>query len=345
MDTIESSRSSKTVHVSNPKEWSEVLHSQHRPLLIHINADTTWLIQIPYPKSQKVHNGRSHFNTLLDPWLQGPQTDVARWFSTQWHVVPPSVATIADLSSVLQEVEDPEGHAKESQDSFIDAVAISHEFTDHCHKATLLELPKNTPVYAADVAAKIIKGWDHFLTIVTLPVLDQGVHWSKLTAGPLPNWIAIGRVTTPKNNLHFHSAILLAFSHSHTQDSHDSTAEAIIYSPHGIRGQSLTYLDASRIDTLALLHGVDDIRIWKAKQLNLGALNGIRAVGVTGARYWIATHDEDKTSAGIIAPLLKRTTYTLKEAVDREQERMKELDRVPDYQFKQLGSGHGLVLE
>lgn len=345
MDAVKSSKSSKAVHVSNPKEWSEVLHSQHRPLLIHLNADTTWLIQLPYPKSQKVPNGRSHFNILLDPWLQGPQTDVARWFSTQWHAIPPSVATIADLSSVLKEVEDPEGHSQENQSSFIDAVAISHEFTDHCHKATLLELPKNTPVYAAAAAAKIIKGWDHFSTTVTLPALDQGVHWSKLTVGPLPKWIAIGRVTTPRNNLHFHSAVLLAFSRDHTPDSRDSRAEAIIYSPHGISDQSLIHLGSSRIDTLALLHGVDDIQIWKAKQLNLGALNGIRAVGVTGAKYWIATHDEDKTSAGIIAPLLKRTTYNLKVAVDHEQERMKELDRVPDYQFKQLGSGHGLVLE
>ena len=50
--------------------------------------------------------------------------------------------------------------------SYIDAVAISHEFTDHCHKATLLELPKSTPVYAWSKAAKLISGWKHFDQVI-----------------------------------------------------------------------------------------------------------------------------------------------------------------------------------
>ena len=345
MDSAESHGPSKSVHVSNPSEWSRILHSQHRPLIVHINADTTWLIQLPYPKTVTPPCGRTHFNVLLDPWLQGPQIDVAGWFSTQWHVIPPSVATIAELNLVLQEVERAERSDAEGSGSFIDAVAVSHEFSDHCHKATLLELPKDTPAYAADAAAKLIRGWNHFSTIINLPVLGEGVHWSKLSVGPFPRWIAVGRVTTPKDQLYFHSAILITFDLAYREGNQHSNAEAVVYSPHGISNESLGNLHASQIDTLALLHGLNDIRLWKVKQFNLGALNGIRAAEDTRARYWIATHDEPKTGRGIIAPLLRWTTYSLKEAIEHEQGSMNKSDKIPTYQFVQLGSGDGLVLD
>jgi L-ascorbate metabolism protein UlaG (beta-lactamase superfamily) len=37
------------------------------------------------------------------------------------------------------------------EETFIDVVAISHEFTDHCHKDTLLEVSKDVPVLATEV--------------------------------------------------------------------------------------------------------------------------------------------------------------------------------------------------
>lgn len=94
------------IRISNKEEWKAALATP-RPVLVHLNADTTWLVQLPYPRraERPPPAGRSRFNLLLDPWLQGPQSDVASWFSIQWHVVEPSVATIAELNDALGELE------------------------------------------------------------------------------------------------------------------------------------------------------------------------------------------------------------------------------------------------
>ena len=42
-----------------------------RPILTHLNADTTWLLQLPYPNNAARPPGRSRFNIVLDPWLRG----------------------------------------------------------------------------------------------------------------------------------------------------------------------------------------------------------------------------------------------------------------------------------
>jgi hypothetical protein len=337
------SPSAKT-HVSDLQRWSYMLHSQHRPLLTHVNGDTTWLLQIPYPPAVAPPRGRSHFNVLLDPWLQGPQSDVAWWFSTQWHVVPPSVATIADLNEALREVE-RQASDEVCEGSLIDVVAISHEFTDHCHRATLEELPKNTPVFATDVAAELIRSWNHFDKVFSIPGLRAGVPWTKLPVGPLPDWLGIGTVITEGDALYYHSALLIAFDINFRAGETPSTAEAVIYTPHGIKSEDLAGVPSCGVKTLALLHGLHDVRIWMMKQLNLGALNGIKAVGTSGAKYWIATHDEIKTGGGFIAPLLMRIQYTLKEAVQYEHEQLKDQGKAPRYDYLELGSGDGILLE
>ncbi|OAQ69933.1 major facilitator superfamily protein [Pochonia chlamydosporia 170] len=379
--TPQSPWSPPKIQVADLEEWSLLLHSTSRPVLVHLNADTTWLLQLPYPSSTTPPPGRSRFNILLDPWLQGPQSDVASWFSTQWHVVAPSVATITELNKLLRDTEgrptasdtnnghnqlsgskaqplahqenalkqleqlEPETEPGPSEEhgavSFIDVVAISHEFTDHCHRATLEELPPSTPVFAADVAADLIRSWGHFDQVITTPALGSGVEWSRLTVGPLPDWVAIGRVITAGNALYYHAATLVAFD----LQAGDG-CEAVIYSPHGIDSKDLTEIESSRIKTLALLHGLHDVRIWMTKQLNLGALNGIKAVSACGAKYWVATHDEVKKGGGFIAPLLQRTSYTFKDALRHEEERLKHsVDKqLPPYQFIELGSGDGLVL-
>jgi hypothetical protein len=322
------------------------------PVLIHLNGDTTWLIQLPYPADVKPPPGRSRFNILLDPWLQGPQSDVASWFSTQWHVVAPSVQTIKELNELLAEVEQdsaPEssgGVGEESgSGSRIDVVALSHEFTDHCHEATLRELPPCTPVFAPEKAADLVRSWGHYEKVITTPAFSAAEqNWREtLSVSPLPSWVGVGRVVTAGNALYYHSAIMIAYtSHGGISESDGSPLDAIIYSPHGIKGSDLQPVKAAGINTLALLHGLHDVRIWMTKQLNLGALNGLEAVNASGAKYWIATHDEVKKGGGFIAPLLRRTRYTLADAVKTESQ--KAPDKVPDYEFVELGSGDGLIL-
>jgi hypothetical protein len=238
--------------------------------------------------------------------------------------------------------EHPQGQGQGYGDeSFIDLVSISHEFTDHCHRATLEELPCSTPVFAADVAANLVRTWGHFDQVITTPALGAGVEWSRLTVGPVPDWIAIGRITTPGNALYYHAATLICFDLGG-----GNGCEAVIYSPHGIESKDLMGIELSQIKTLALLHGLHDVRIWLTKQLNLGALNGIKAVNACGAKYWVGTHDEVKKGGGFVAPLLQRTSYTFKDAVVHEEERLRHCggEKLRPYQFLELGSGEGLIL-
>ncbi len=141
--------------------------STRRPVLTHLNADTSWLLQLPYPQHAIPASGRTQFNILIDPWLSGPQTDVASWFSTQYHVIPPSVGSIAELEDGLREVQemtrDLAGNQRKSRKlsgnalstrPYIDLVVISHEFTDHCHRKTLEQIDREVPVIATAVSPR-----------------------------------------------------------------------------------------------------------------------------------------------------------------------------------------------
>jgi hypothetical protein len=129
-----------------------------RPILHHLNADTSWLLQIPRPASAVKHGSRIFYNILIDPWLQGPQSDVARWFSQQWHAIESAVQSIAEVEEMARQIEILAGGLRVQKgrkgldnESCIDAVAISHEFTDHCHRDTLVEIHPNVPVFATEV--------------------------------------------------------------------------------------------------------------------------------------------------------------------------------------------------
>ena len=149
-----------------------------RPILHHLNADTSWLLQVPRPANAVAHGARIYYNVLIDPWFIGGQSDVARWFSQQWHAIESAVKSIAEVEELAREIEILAGgiqlgkgreksiDAGADIETFIDAVAISHEFTDHCHKETLLEVHKDVPVFATEVC---------FSTAFFLPRCDREV--------------------------------------------------------------------------------------------------------------------------------------------------------------------------
>ncbi|KAG5981196.1 hypothetical protein E4U55_003204 [Claviceps digitariae] len=275
---------------------------------------------------------------LIDPWLQGPQSDVHSLFSTQWHVVASSVATIGDLNNILRDIESTPIATRDTLVHGRDQLQASGSSTPSQPRARAeLPTPHAASIFASDVAADLIRGWCYFDQVITTPALGVGVPWPRLSVGPLPRWLAIGRVITPGNALCYHAASLIAFDLGQGLGG-----EAVIYSPHGIDSKALAGIESSGLKTLALLHGLDDVRIWMTKQLNLGALNGIKAAKSCNARFWIPTHDEVKRGGGLIAPLLQRTRYSFKEAVKHGEEVTKEAS--PVYQFTELGSGDGIVL-
>lgn len=299
-------------------------HSIRRPILTHLNADTTWLLSLPNPEYTTAHDVRSRYNLLIDPWLQGPQADVAGWFSKQWHAVESSVDSIHDLNELLRDAEAREHENQQgskttttTNTSYIDAVVISHEFTDHCHKATLLEVDPSVPVFATEKAARLTRSWNHFSSVVDMGTFSSGQDWRTTSTPPLPEWIGISRVVTHSDALYYHSAVLICTRHPAPATE---AAEAVIYTPHGLAVPTISTITTANppIDSLALLHGLHDISL-AGTQLNLGAVNAIKAQQLLKAKFWIGTHDEEKKKWGLIAPFLRRKHLTVSEAFTQVQ--------------------------
>lgn len=300
-------------------------HRAKKPILTHLNADTTWLLSLAYPEPTRASPGRSRYNLLIDPWLDGPQEDVAGWFSKQWHPVKSCVQTIVELEDLLHAAEaleddhDGRPHSTmtsswEDSRSYIDAVVISHEFTDHCHRTTLLQLNTSTPVFATNKAARLIRSWKYFDNVVEMATFSPKTDWRTTSLSPLPDWIGISRLVTSFDVLLYHSAVLICVQQA---QSTTAVADTIIYTPHGVDASTVSILPTAspRLDVLAFLHGLHDVSIRWSKQLNLGALNAVKAQKVLRAKYWVGTHDEEKPGSGLIAPFLYRKVMAVSEVV------------------------------
>ncbi|KAF2713529.1 hypothetical protein K504DRAFT_479275 [Pleomassaria siparia CBS 279.74] len=362
-----------------------------RPLLHHLNADTSWLLQIPRPASAIKHGSRIYYNILIDPWFVGGQSDVARWFSQQFHAMESAVKSVAEVDELARQVEILAGWLRSKgrksiqiaggeTETLIDAVAVSHEFTDHCHRETLLEVHRDVPVFATEQAAKLITSFSHFRTVMTTPTFtSESPDWRDYSLLPLPSWLSISRLTAPKDALFYHSALLITFAthpflpttpkkrssllingddYELISDSLTSeAAECVVYTPHGISHTALAPIALANppLHTLAFLHGLHDVSIGAAQQLNLGAKNGLKAQRTLRAKYWIATHDEVKKGGGMISWFLRRKIWTLEDALKEARAeamaeadgdtRMGGADEFEDVRFEEVGNGESRVLE
>jgi hypothetical protein len=367
--------------------------SSRRPILTHLNADTTWLLSLPIPLSHPRRKKRLYFHILIDPWLAGPQSDVAAFFSTQWHAIDSCCQSIAGVEDVIRGIEeiaagspspaartpaasrpnlkrmetedvivvdaDPlhqeegmdinkhEQDEAEEEERWIDAVLISHEFTDHMHQPTLLTLSPGTPIFATSKAFSAICSWKHFRTVRQIGRFSGDWKDGETGEGRLPDWMGVHRVAYAGNDLlYYHSAILICFSRD-GKDGAEAEAEAILYTPHGISPSDLEPLTTAKpgVEILALLHGLQDISLegfWKKAQLNMGAHNGLRVVRMLGVKYWVGTHDENKRGGGVVGWFLHRVGVSIEDALKGEAEGGKGREEV---RFVEVGNGESLVLE
>ncbi|KAF3926298.1 hypothetical protein ABW20_dc0110654 [Dactylellina cionopaga] len=341
---------------------------QSRPILTHLNADTTWLLLLPYPSDS--NSNRKYFRILIDPWLSGPQSDYFSWFSTQWHAIAPPLRSIREVEEFISSVDSDGGGDGGGGGGEIDAVVISHEFTDHCHKATLLEIPKDVPVFANDKALEIIRGWKHFDTVVEVGKFPKafagrgggggggGIEewdWRKESRftekGLLPDWVGITRLESPGNALYYHSSVMITWatraapSNEINGEGESVAAECILYTPHGTVADTLESLKLAnpKVEVLALMHGLHDVKLgwskYSLKQLNLGMKNAVEAVkkcnAGAGVKYWVGTHDETKVASGVVGKVLWRKAWTAEEVVE---------DAVKGC-YVEVGNGESLLLE
>lgn len=122
-------------------------------------------------------------------------------------------------------------------------------------------------------------------------------------------------------------------------------AECVIYTPHGIPHEALSPIATADppLHTLAFLHGLHDVSISSAQQLNLGAKNGILAQRILRAKYWVATHDEVKKGGGLISWFLRRKVWTVEDAL--KEARAQDGDVFEDVHFQGMKNGESRVLE
>lgn len=218
---------------------------------------------------------------------------------------------------------------------------ISHEFTDHCHKETLLQFDPTTPVVATTKAADLVRSWNHFTSVIETPSFGgEGTDWHETNITGLPDWFGVGRVVNGQDALYYHSAISLFFQLEGAQP------QCVIYSPHGISPESLSPVVKSSpgLETLAILHGLHDVSIDWGQQLNLGAHNGLKAQRALKAKYWVGTHDEVKTGGGIVSWFLRRKVLSVADAI-REAEDEEGKKMLGDGQYTELNNGESLLLQ
>ncbi|CAN9342224.1 unnamed protein product [Alternaria alternata] len=352
-----------------------------RPILHHLNADTSWLLQIPRPANAVKHGSRIYYNVLIDPWFVGGQSDVAKWFSQQFHATESAVKSVAEVEELARQVEILAGGLRMGrkgrkrnieeveEESYVDCVAVSHEFTDHCHKETLLEVHRDVPVLATDQAANLISSWNHFRTVITTPTFTDNADWHDYSLSPLPSWLSISRLTASGDSLYYHSALLITFAthpflstatpkkrlsslsingdgaEDFSSNINGEEAECVIYTPHGIPHEALSPIAKADppLHTLAFLHGLHDVSISSAQQLNLGAKNGVLAQRILRAKYWVATHDEVKKGGGFISWFLRRKVWTVEDAL--KEARADDEGEFTDVRFQDMRNGESRVLE
>ena len=159
--------------------------SSRRPILHRLNGDTSYLLQLPRAAAAARKPGSKIFyNVLIDPWFVGGQSDSAGWLAQQWHSTRSAVESVREVDRLVRGIEvlarsewalddgvvdgymphevtrkDDDGDRNDDDnvdvdiddDTTLDAVIISHEFTDHCHKQTLLSISPDVPVFAPEV--------------------------------------------------------------------------------------------------------------------------------------------------------------------------------------------------
>jgi len=218
--------------------------------LTPLNADSSWLLQMGDRK------------ILIDPWLMGSQVDGFAWFSKQWH--KESCVSVEKLPS-------------------FDGILISHSFTDHCHKETLLKFPSETPIWAAPSAAKYIRSWKYFNTVYSLS------SSSPLSTGTLEFKFYPGKRWYDP----VHDAVLI---------TDKSKNETLFYAPHGFRIQSLLPTDVTALITTTITY---DLPFWLGGTINLGKQHALKLVEATHPKHVIYTHNEHKHAKGLVSILAK----------------------------------------
>jgi hypothetical protein len=284
---------------------------------------------------------------LIDPWLdESEQVDYHASFSQQKRTTPALANSIDDLEALLK-AEDAEAESNSStskprpKSHRIDAILLSHPFTDHMHPPTIQKGMSEKTLFLVT--------WDSKAALMSLlggkrKVEERGINVLELVKADFTQKPAFlnnnERNQTAKRALPYnleimqlqprerfsllagpagiawsklHGAILIMWSNPDHKDSSASVEHhSMLYTPHGISPTSIpTWLHKSAtIESEAILTSLDKIVLpnWLSGVVNLGlpaAIDLIKQEVYTSKRI-LATHDERKEAKGLVATLIKR---------------------------------------
>ena len=190
---------------------------------------------------------------MVDPWFSPSQVDFHPLFSEQFHVTPqPSI----------QELERP------------DYIFISHPFTDHCNKETLLQCDPSIPVISSKKVLRKVRRWNHFEKLLTLE--QAPIQISRVMPSVFPD---------PA-----HEAFLFSVN-----------GFRLLYAPHGSRAKKLP-----KADVLITTTTKYKLPFWLGGTVNLGYQHALRMKESCEAKWLITTHDERKKGTGLVEWLARK---------------------------------------
>ncbi|KAK3654548.1 hypothetical protein LTR56_003194 [Elasticomyces elasticus] len=321
-----------------------------RPWVHHLNGDTSWLIQIPRTDG----SSRAFFNLLLDPWFDGVEVAMHRFLHEQEHLVPSAVKVIAELEEFLIQTEAIAqrlrgGFATPDNDSapasLLDAVVVTLDASDHCHKETLLEIHPSVPAYGLKRSAKLMSCFHHFDKVHTIPFYSSGSRWQDASISVGSSGITLSGLQTPNDYSTLFYGCVVAFPNGQSNlvdldqgngELSTPSTEAIVYLPHGIRPAYLAHLATAKpaIRYVALIQGLNIANFG----IKFGGWNFDSTLGA------FATHDEHKTHFGLTSMFETTIKYRMEDAIahalDAEEARTAPLGT----HWRELDSGESISL-
>ncbi|KAK1764611.1 hypothetical protein QBC33DRAFT_580211 [Phialemonium atrogriseum] len=226
----------------------------------HLNGDASFFLSFepiltsPTPGAINAEP----FRILLDPWITGPSKIFHSRVSTSTHKKPACISS-------LQELPEP------------DLVIISQHKSDHCHEATLRQLPATgtkTIILAEPASARLIRSWKYFDKdkVRTIPKWEspkvtgrQGVvriRVAPLVEGGEPGEVTAAFIPQRRDLSGLHGAIGITYRPPNlssspllsTKKAISSRAATPILSPPATPKSHRSYAHLPRISSLSSTH-------------------------------------------------------------------------------------------
>ncbi|CAD6913222.1 unnamed protein product [Tilletia controversa] len=298
-----------------------------RARALRLNGDTSWLITLPF----RAEDGQERtFNLVLDPWLdESNQIDMTFAFSVQTRVIKAVAGSLSEVDALIANSRDDKDDASGSNSGRVDALVLSHPFTDHAHPQTLTDRSNRTDLRLSGTpdALRSIRGLPGlpFKDVNTIPLASWDTSpLNEPSSSPLAPGIRIVRLAAVErfaalrygpawSTLHGGLAIVWQ---TEAGSSSSPRFGAIVYSPHGIMPASVPPW-LNKAEPRILIHSLhrQTLPVWLAGPVSLGFSNALDLCrpGSFQPHLLLGTHDEHKVAGGIVSRLLRRQEWATQE--------------------------------